>query len=156
MPEDAFSSLSFIAGPAILTNACAILQNGVTTRYNLAITQWRDFRAAVAAGDDRVERQYVRPDEALALAGRRVRLQLRSLTLLNTAVGLFAGTTVLGLVGGVLARVLPSPAPARAGSVGMPPGGGAALIALLAATATFFLESACGGALLRLHRDLAH
>lgn len=32
MFEDPFASLSFIAGPAILTNACAILQNGATIR----------------------------------------------------------------------------------------------------------------------------
>lgn len=42
MLEDLFASLSFIAGPAILTNASAILQNGATTRYNLAISHWRE------------------------------------------------------------------------------------------------------------------
>lgn len=110
MFEDPFASLSFIAGPAILTNACAILQNGATTRYNLAIAQWLDFRASVGAGDDRIGLQYADPEAAVLLAGRRVRLQLRGMALLNSAV------------------------------------------ALLSATATFFLESACGWALIRLHR----
>lgn len=103
MFEDPFASLSFIAGPAILTNACAILQNGATTRYNLAIAQWLDFRASVGAGDDRIGLQYADPEAAVVLAGRRVRLQLRGM-------------------------------------------------ALLSATAIFLLESACGWALIRLHR----
>ncbi|PWC93291.1 hypothetical protein [Azospirillum sp. TSO5] len=110
MFEDPFASLSFIAGPAILTNACAILQNGATTRFNLAIAQWRDFRASVGAGDDRIALQYADPEAAVVLAGRQVRLQLRGMALLNSAV------------------------------------------ALLSATATFLLESACGWALIRLHR----
>lgn len=96
MFEDPFASLSFIAGPAIL-------QNGATTRYNLAIAQWRDSRASVGAGDDRIALQYADPEAAVVLAGRRVRLQLRGM-------------------------------------------------ALLSATATFFLESTCGWALIRLHR----
>jgi len=66
--DDPFLPLSFIAGPAILTNACAIMQNGATTRYNLAITQWRDFRASLAAGDDRLAQQYLDAQEAVALA----------------------------------------------------------------------------------------
>ncbi|MGQ9368403.1 hypothetical protein [Azospirillum sp. ST 5-10] len=153
MLEDPFASLSFIAGPAILTNACAILQNGATTRYNLAITQWREFRASVVAHDDRISRQYVAPEAAVALAGRRVRLQLRGLAFLNTAVALFAAATLVGLVGAVLVQVRGLPAEGVA--LTMAACGTAALLALLGATATFFFESACGGALLRLHRERA-
>jgi hypothetical protein len=150
MLEDPFAALSFIAGPAILTNASAVLQNGATTRYNLAITQWREFSASRAAGDDRLARQYASPETAIALARRRIGLQLRGLGLLNGAVALFGATTVLGLAGAVLmqARMIP----ADVVSLTMVTMGLAGLIALLAATATFFLESACGGALLRLHR----
>ncbi|MEV4935097.1 hypothetical protein [Sphingobium sp. LSP13-1-1.1] len=49
MSYDPFSALTLITGPAILTKACAILQNGATTRYNLAVTQWREFQASFAA-----------------------------------------------------------------------------------------------------------
>jgi len=151
MPEETFSSLSYVAGPAILTNACAVLQNGVTTRYNLAIAQWRDFRTSLAAGDGRALRPYADPATAVALAARRVRLQLRSLALLNTAVALFAATTVLGLAGAApIVR-----APAAAIALTMAGCGTVALLVLLAAAMTFFLESACGTALLRLHRDFA-
>ncbi|ADH88561.1 hypothetical protein Snov_1246 [Ancylobacter novellus DSM 506] len=56
MLEDSFASLSFIAGPAILTNASAILQNGATTRYNLAISHRRETRAALERPIDRASR----------------------------------------------------------------------------------------------------
>ncbi|RAK52206.1 DUF2721 domain-containing protein [Phenylobacterium deserti] len=151
MLEDPFSSLSFIAGPAILTNACAVLQNGATTRYSLAISQWRDFRASMAAGDGRVALQYTSPEEAVKLAGRRVRLLLRSLGLLNGAMALFAGTTVLGLTGAFLAQG--GLVSAAAVSLAILLLGSAGLVVLLGGTTTFFLESSCGGALLRLHRE---
>lgn len=92
MLEDPFSSLSFIAGPAILTNASAVLQNGATTRYNLAISQWREFRASLAARDDRMSLQYVALEVAIAPARRRIQLLLRGLGSLNGAVALFAAT----------------------------------------------------------------
>jgi hypothetical protein len=151
MLEDPFSPLSFIAGPAILANACAILQNGATTRYSLAITQWRDFRVSVAAGDDRLEQQYLDPDAALALAERRVRLQLRSLGLLNAAAALFAATAVLSLGGAFLVQA----GIVRAAPVvsAMMSAGGIALLFLLASTMTFFREGACSRALLMLHRS---
>ncbi|MGV6876297.1 hypothetical protein ACUSIJ_26930 [Pseudochelatococcus sp. B33] len=149
---DHFTPLSFIAGPAILTSACAILQNGASIRYNLAITQWRDFRASLAAGDDRVAQQYRDTQAALALAEQRIRLLLLGLGHLNAAVALFAATATLGLGGAYLVqwRILP------AETVGfvIVSAGSAALLFLLASTLAFFREGACGRALLTLHRDL--
>lgn len=152
MLDDPSSPLSFVAGSAILTNACAIMQNGATVRYNLAITQWRDFRASLVAGDERLAQQYQDTQAAVRLAERRVRLQLNELGLLNAAVALFAATAVLGLSGAFLvqARVLPA-TPVDMVMLGA---SGAALLLLLAATITFFREGACGRALLVLHRAL--
>jgi hypothetical protein len=151
MLEDPFSSLSFIAGPAILTNACAIMQNGATMRYNLAIAQWREFHASLTAGDARLTQQYRDPEAALALAERRVRLQLRGLSLLNAAVSLFAATTVLSLSGALLVKS----GIVAAGPVGFVMFGaaGGAFALLLASTATFLRESSCARALLMLHRS---
>lgn len=152
MPDDPFAALTFITGPAILTNACAILQNVATTRYNLAITQWREFRGSVAAGEDRLSQLYVDPCAALALAERRIRLQLRALGLLNIGVALFGATTVLGLLGVVLVQALAVPS----GPVNlfMAAAGSAALGVMLAATAAMFLEGTCGRAMVRLHHRI--
>lgn len=149
MQYDPFSALSFITGPAILTNACAILQNGATTRYNLAITQWREFRASLAADDDRLSLHYVDPQRALSLAERRIHLQLRALGLLNAGIALFAATTVCGPVGAFLVQALSVPS----GAVGLVTiaAGGAALAVMLAAIGALFREGACSRAMLRLH-----
>ncbi|CAH2402756.1 conserved membrane hypothetical protein [Mesorhizobium ventifaucium] len=152
MIDNPFFPLSFIAGPAILTNACAILQNGATMRYNLAITQWREFRALLAARDDQLSSQYADPATAVALAERRIRLQLRGLGLLNAAIALFAATTVLGLAGSFFVQL--RHLPAAPVSAVMVVTGGAGFLFLLAATVTLFLEGACGRAMLRLHLQL--
>lgn len=152
MPADPFAALTFIAGPAILTNACAIMQNGATTRYTLAITQWREFCASRAAGGDGLSLLYFDPEAAFAFAERRVRLQLRVLDLLDAAVALFAATTVLGLAGAFLVQA--GYLPAAPVSLGMIVASGAALLLLLAATVAIFREGACGRALLGLHRHV--
>ncbi len=150
MPSDPFAALTFITGPAILTNACAILQNGVNIRYNLAITQWRDFRASVAAQDDRLALLFVDPNLALHLAERRVHLQLRALDLLNAAAALFGAATVGGLVGAFLIQTLS--VPAELVRLIMIVAAGAALAAMLWAFWTLSQESACGRSMVRLHR----
>lgn len=153
MPSDPFSALTFITGPAILTNACAILQNGVNIRYNLAITQWREFRASVAEEDNRLALLFVDPNLALRLAERRVNLQLRALGLLNASAALFGAATVCGLIGAFLIQTLSMPsAPV---SLFMVVAGAAALAVMLWAIMTLFLEGACGRSMVRLHHPAA-
>jgi hypothetical protein len=154
MTDQPFAALSAIAAPAILTNACAIMQNGAAMRHNLAITQWREFRASYASGDDKLRDLFVDADTALALAQRRVHLQLSGLWLLHVAVAVFAATTVGGLAGAVLVQGRLIPAPAVI--VGIVLTGGAALFLLLAVTALFFAASTCSRALMRLHRATDH
>ena len=73
MIDNPFVALTFIAGPAILTNACAILQNSAD------------------------------PDAAIGFAQRRIRLLLRGLDCLYAAVALFGVGALLGLIGAILA-----------------------------------------------------
>lgn len=152
MLETSLSPLTFAAGTAILTNACAIMQNGATTRYSLAITHWRELRAAQAAGEAGLAREYVDADAALGLAERRVRLQLRGLGLINAAVALFAATTVACLAGAGLEQV--SDLMAASLRVAVTLAAITALLLLLASTMAFFREGACGRALLALHWQL--
>lgn len=150
MADNPFVALTFIAGPAILTNACATLQNGATLRYGLAISQWREFRASIAAGDDRFARQYADAGAAIQIAQRRIRLLLRGLDCLYAAVVTFGFGALLGLIGAILAaggrHVL---------SVWFVIGVGAAGLALLLIAMTMFIaESRCARALLRLQLSL--
>lgn len=147
---DPFAALTFVTGPAILANACATLQNGATTRYHLAIVQWREFRAAIADDDEaRLAQLFVDPRRALALAERRIHLQLRALALLNAGVGLFGATTVSGLIGAALVEALL--VPSAAVGLFLLATGGAALAVMLAAVGAMFLEGACGRAMVQLH-----
>jgi hypothetical protein len=151
MLEDPLSAQSLIAAPAILTNACAIMQKAATARYSLAIAQWRDFRAWQVAGDDRLSSQYTNPQAAVALANRRVRLQLGGLNFLNAAVVMFAAATVIG-IGGVL-LVQTRHVSSASANVAILTFVGIALLSLGAAATAFLFESACGRALLRLHQQ---
>jgi hypothetical protein len=149
MSYDPFSALAFLTGPAILTNACAILQNGATTRYNLAVTQWREFQASMAADEDRLSLTYADPQRALSLAERRIHVQLRALNLLNAGVALFGATTVCGLASVFLVQSLS--VPASAVGLFMITAGSAALAVMLTAVGALFAEVACGRDMVRLH-----
>ena len=152
MSYDPFSALTFITAPAILINACAILQNGATTRYNLAVTQWREFQAFIVTDEARLPLLYVDPDRALSLAERRIHLQLRALGLLNAGVALFGVTSISGLIGAFLVQALSVPFGAI--SLFMAAAGGVALTVVLAAIGALFIEGACGREMVRLHHRL--
>lgn len=142
--------LTFIAGPAILTNACATLQNGASMRYGLAISQWREFRTSVAAGDDLLSRYYGDGAAAIAIAERRIRLLLSGLDCLYAAIVTFGVGALVGLTGAMLAaggrQVL---------SVWLVIAIGAAGVTLLLfAMAMFVAESRCARALLGLQLRL--
>lgn len=64
--------LSFIAGPAILANACAIMQNGASIRYNLAVQHLREFRTSIAAQDTKLSVLDDDPRKAAGVTETRV------------------------------------------------------------------------------------
>ncbi|WP_380878925.1 hypothetical protein ACFB49_19350 [Sphingomonas sp. DBB INV C78] len=146
MIDNPFVTLTFIAGPAMLTNACAILQNSASMRYSLAISQWREFRASMIAGDNLLSRHYADMDAAIHIAQRRIRLLLRGLDCLYAAVAFFGIGALLGLIGAILAsegrHVLPIWLVVGATTVGFG--------LLLWAMAMFISESRCATGLLRL------
>ena len=151
-PDNPFLPLSLIAGPAILTNACAIMQNGAAIRYSLAITHLREFRTSLAAGDDRFAQLYADTPLAARLVERRIALLLMGLNLLYATVGLFGLTTFAALVGAFIAASHPGWAVAAA--YAMLGAGGIGLCLLLGAIVSFVRESALGTALMRLHQRL--
>ena len=147
--DNPFFPLSFIAGPAILMNASAIMQNGTNIRYSLAVTQWREFNALLTARDNSIASLYTDPVATLRLAERRIHLLLRGLNLLNVAIGLFGMTTFLGLFGSFLARAENGlAAPATFMMIGF---GGLGVLFLLAATGAFLCESANAKKMIKLH-----
>ena len=147
MADNPFLPLSFIAGPAILTNAAAVLLNGASIRYNLAVGLWRDLQAELHGHNAPTTAAYADRQRALVLANRRARLIVTGLSLLYAAVGGFGFSTLTGLGGAMLAVGGAPTALAKFATVGA---GAFGLFCLLGAAAIFVLEGRCTVALLRL------
>jgi hypothetical protein len=147
--DNPFLPLSFIAGPAILTNASTVLLNGASIRYNLAIGLWRDLEAELHGRGTATGFLFKDRPHAMRLAERRVVYIVRALTLLYAAVAGFGLSTLTGLGGALLADHGPDLAVEVAKAATLL-AGAFALMCLLAAAGTFTLESRCTMRLLRL------
>jgi hypothetical protein len=138
--------LSFIAGPAVLANACAIMQNGASIRYNLAVQQLRELRTR--AQETTLPSLYEDPRQAAQLSETRVLVLLRQLELLLTAAWLFGLTSVMAVVSSMLAeRQSELAAPSTFVTIGV---GGVGLALWLRASLGFRSECICARQLVRL------
>jgi hypothetical protein len=151
MTDNPLLPLTFIAGPAILMNACSVMQNGTNLRYNLAVTQLREFRTLLAGGGTGLSDLYSDPASALKAAKKRIKLLLLGMNLLYAAVGTFGVTAFIGLSGAFLA-VYAGPAISKLTAIIV----FTALLGilfLLSAVITFIAESACAWTMIRLRVD---
>jgi hypothetical protein len=146
--------LSFVAGPAILANVCAILQNGVNIRHAHAVDQWRNLQSMAVGQSDKLVGLYADPALAISLSGRRVRLQLRAIELLTVGTCSFGVTSLLSLGWSMLAQAeagtsiaVASAATLACAAIG--------LLLLMTVALTVVRESACARALMRLHAGAA-
>ena len=96
--------LSFIAGPAILANACAIMQNGASIRYNLAVQHLREFRTSIAVQDKTLAILYDDRRKAAGVSEARVLILLRELELLLAAALLFGLASLMAVGSSILAE----------------------------------------------------
>lgn len=149
MAENPFLPLSFIAGPAILTNATTVLLNGASIRYNLAVGLWRDLQSETHGRESATGFAFPDSELALRLAHQRTVLIVRALNFLYAAVAGFGLSTLTGLTGALLssgetARHVEITKYLTVGA------GGLGLICILLAAFTFILESRCTVRLLKL------
>ncbi len=149
MDANPFLPLSFIVGPAILTNGCAVLLNGASIRYNLAIGLWRDLQAELHSAHPALVTPYSDRAMALELANRRVVLLLWAINLLYLAVGGFGVSALTGLTGAILSETKPGAWVEAAKDVTVA-AGVIGLFCLLSAAVFFILESRCTFGLLRI------
>jgi hypothetical protein len=103
LADNPFSALSFLAGPALLTNASTVLLLGTINRYARALDRARMLATRLGSQAAEMEAE----DKTLLLrqlsvAQRRVLLIVRSLTAFYTAVGSFAFGTLAYLIGAAL------------------------------------------------------
>jgi hypothetical protein len=105
-----FVVLTYVSGPAILTNASALLLMSTSNRFARVVDRSRHLARELAGPSPRM-------CEQLALAVRRVRLIARALTSLYIAAAAFALATVTALLGAVVAVFFGGPILELAGAV---------------------------------------
>jgi hypothetical protein len=66
--------LSFVAGPAVLANVCAILHSGVNIRRAHSVDQWRSLQSVRAGQGGKAAGLYSDVDAAIADADQSVML----------------------------------------------------------------------------------
>lgn len=102
-PTNPFAVLTFISAPAILTNACCVLLFGTGNRYGRAIDRVHELSDAVQRGNDLDEGESHLRIRQLEATETRTLLIVRALSCFYTSVAGFVGSTLVSLIGAVLA-----------------------------------------------------
>lgn len=92
--DNPFSALTLIAAPAILTNAMSVLALGSGNRVARVLDRYRELENQSPTDPDRLRR--------LDRLRTRARLLLRAMQAFFTALGCFASTTLIAIVGTAL------------------------------------------------------
>jgi hypothetical protein len=94
-----FAGLTFIAAPALLTNASSVLLLGTSNRLARAVDRVRYLAGNLEHHADTSDRLAQLELRQLKHAERRVRVIVRAMTAFYLAVGAFAFSTMVALIG---------------------------------------------------------
>jgi hypothetical protein len=101
LTENPFAILTAIVAPAVLTNACSVLALGTSNRIARVVDRTTDVTEELGrAGEDAWVRQ--RLEHQLEVLRVRARLLVRALGLAYSALGGFASSALIAIVGGAL------------------------------------------------------
>jgi len=103
MADNPFAVLTAVAAPAILTNACSVLSVGTANRLGRVIDRSRALTTdleALSADDPHYHWLLQQLDRQRVRAG----VLLRALRVFYAALGSFAGSALLSIVGAVLSQ----------------------------------------------------
>lgn len=95
------SVLTFIAAPAILTNASSVMALGTANRFARAIDRARSLAEQVKGKEQDKDPEMALRIRQLGFAERRALLLLRSLTAFYLSVGSFAAASLVSLLAAV-------------------------------------------------------
>ena len=99
-----FVVLSYVSGPALLTNATSLLLLSTTNRFARAIDRSR-YLTGLLEGPS-ASRMAEAHEWALRIVGRRIRLIGLSIMAFYLAAAMFALATVMSILGAVLAELM--------------------------------------------------
>lgn len=100
--QSPFAMLSFLAGPAILTNASTVLALGTANRLARTADRARSAAGLILGIKDRADPAVERHQAEFRTATRRTWLLVRALSRFYLAAGLFAAATCIALLGAIL------------------------------------------------------
>ncbi len=101
LAENPFAILTAIVAPAVLTNACSVLALGTSNRVARVVDRTRAVTAELGrAGEDEWVRQHL--DHQLKVLRIRARLLVSALGLAYSALGGFASSALIAVIGGAL------------------------------------------------------
>jgi hypothetical protein len=135
--DNPFVILSYIAGPALLTNATALLTLSTTNRFGRSVDRSRVLMAEIGVAPAGL-RPLLRRD--LAANQRRARVIARAMGALYLAFGTFALATMLSIAGAVFAQ-FGIPALLGVDIVAAAVVGGVGFVALVVAAVALIQES---------------
>ena len=116
MQDNPFAAMTFIVAPAILTNAMSVLALGSGNRLARALDRFRELAREVEKAGGPVDPARARRLDRLQ---RRARCLLRAMQAFFRALGSFAGTTLVAIVGAALASFGYAPASRGAAWLGL-------------------------------------
>jgi uncharacterized protein DUF2721 len=96
-----FAILTFIAAPAILTNASSVMGLGTSNRFARAIDRVRSLSRELEGQENADDPETLFRFRQLHVAQRRALLLVRALSAFYLAVGSFAGASLVSLLGAV-------------------------------------------------------
>lgn len=103
LSDNPFASLSLIAAPAVLTNASSVLALGTSNRFARAIDRARALSAALEAEEVTDDPMTIMRVHQLNRTEQRALLLLHALRLFYLALGSFAASALLSLLGASVA-----------------------------------------------------
>lgn len=103
-----FSALSFIVAPAVLTNASAVLTLSTSNRLARAVDRTRELTTELERLGGQVDSICQEKLRELGATQQRMLMLIQSLRSFYIALGSFANTALLSLIGALFAPMLPS------------------------------------------------
>jgi hypothetical protein len=109
MDSNPFAILTFIAAPAVLTNAASILTLGTSNRFGRNVDRARALIKLIenhrnaANPSDAMRAEDVLNRKLLGLMDERTALLMRAMSLFYFAIGCFAGGSLTSLLGAIIA-----------------------------------------------------
>ncbi|MFO1183728.1 MAG: DUF2721 domain-containing protein [Bauldia sp.] len=111
LADNPFIVLSYVGGPALLTNSTALLILSTSNRFGRAVDRSRVLAGLVAKLTPEEAGPGAKPSEPIAsearelvAMGRRIRFIVRALSGLYLAIAMFSLATLTSIVGGVVAQ----------------------------------------------------